>query len=93
VYPVVIVAYDEANGASGNTMSSLRKLIVFICIAAIVCVAFGPVSSGLLWAALVPLLLFVEAVVITLIKRPTDEGGIPAFPCLAVLASRAPPAR
>jgi hypothetical protein len=70
---------------------SVRRLIAFLCVVAVILAAMTPAAPGLLWAILVPLLLF-AAVVIAPISRETENSDAPAFPFLSVVTSRAPPA-
>jgi hypothetical protein len=72
-------------------MFSLRRLIAFLCVVAVILAAIAPAAPGLLWAILVPLLLFVGAVVIAPISRESENSDAPAFPFLSVVTSRAPP--
>jgi len=72
-------------------MFSVRRLIAFLCVVAVILAAITPGAPGLLWAILVPLLLFVAAVVIAPIRRESENSDAPAFPFLSVVTSRAPP--
>lgn len=72
-------------------MFSVRRLIAFLCAVAVILAAITPAAPGLLWAILVPLLLFVAAVVIAPISRESENSDAPAFPFLSVVTSRAPP--
>jgi|CZKR01.1.fsa_nt_gi hypothetical protein len=72
-------------------MFSVRRLIAFLCVVAVILAAITPAAPGLLWAILVPLLLFVAAVVIAPISRESENSDAPAFPFLSVVTSRAPP--
>ncbi len=72
-------------------MFSARRLIAFLCLAAVLLAAIAPTASGLFLAILVPLLLFVAAVVIVPIGREPEGGDGPAFLFLSVVTSRAPP--
>jgi hypothetical protein len=72
-------------------MFSVRRLIAFLCVVAVILAATTPAAPGLLWAILVPLLLFVAAVVIAPIRRESEDSDAPAFPFLSVVTSRAPP--
>jgi hypothetical protein len=72
-------------------MFSLRRLIAFLCVVAVILAAIAPAAPGLLWAILVPLLLFVGAVVIAPISRESENSDASAFPFLSVVTSRAPP--
>ena len=45
-------------------MFSVRRLVAFFCVVAVLLAAMAPVAPGLHWAILVPLLLVVAAVVV-----------------------------
>jgi len=72
-------------------MISLRKLFACFCLVAVLLAALTPVSAGLLWALLVPLLFVVGAVSVAWSEPRPDERGIPTLACLPVVASRPPP--
>lgn len=72
-------------------MFSARRLIAFLCLVAVLLAAITPATSGLFLAILVPLLLFVAAVVIVPIGREPESGDAPAFLFLSIVTSRAPP--
>jgi hypothetical protein len=72
-------------------MISVRKLLAFFCLLAVLLTALTPVSSGLHWATLVPLLLVVGAAAIVWAERQLEESAVPTLSCLPVIASRAPP--
>lgn len=72
-------------------MISLRKLFAFVCLVAVLLAALTPVSAGLLWAILVPLLFVVGAVSIVWAERQPQEIGTPTLACLPIVASRPPP--
>jgi hypothetical protein len=72
-------------------MISLRKLFACFCLVAVLLAALTPVSAGLFWAILVPLLFVVGAVSIAWSERQPDESGIPTLACPPVVASRPPP--
>lgn len=72
-------------------MTCLRKLFACFCLVAVLLAALTPVSAGLFWAILVPLLFVVGAVSIAWSERQPDESGIPTLACLPVVASRPPP--
>lgn len=72
-------------------MFSARRLIAFLCLVAVLLAAITSATSGLFLAILVPLLLFVAAVVIVPIGREPESGHAPAFLVLSVVTSRAPP--
>ena len=72
-------------------MTSLRKLLAFFCVVAVLVAALTPVSACLLWAILIPLLFVVGIAQLILIEPQPEEDRIPTLSCLPVLASRAPP--
>jgi hypothetical protein len=72
-------------------MFSARRLVAFFCVVAVLLAAIAPVSPGLCWAILVPLLLFVAAVVLAPVSRESENSNVLPIPFLLVLASRAPP--
>lgn len=72
-------------------MFSVRRLIAFLCVGAVILAAISPAAPGLLWAVLVPLLLFVAVVAIAPISRESENCDAPAFPFLSAVTSRAPP--
>jgi len=73
-------------------LTSTRKLIAFFCLVAVLWAALAPVSTGLLWAIVVPLLFLIEILAVVWAERHTAEKEIPLFFCLVVVAPRAPPA-
>jgi hypothetical protein len=74
-----------------TSMISARKLIAFICFAAVLLAAMTPASAGLFPAVLLPFLYIVGLVTIAWAKRQSEENQIPASSCLRVTASRARP--
>ena len=72
-------------------MISVRKLIAFFCLAAVLLAAMSPVSAGLFPAVLLPFLYIVGPVIIVWAKRQIEESRIPTSSYLPVTASRAPP--
>jgi hypothetical protein len=72
-------------------MISLRKFLTFLCLAAVVLAALTPVSAGLFWAILVPLLLFFDAAIVLWAEPQPEDSGIPTLVSLYAIASRAPP--
>jgi hypothetical protein len=72
-------------------MISVRKLIAFFCLAAVLLAAMTPVSAGLFPAVLLPLLYIVEPVIAVWAERQSEENQIPTSSCLPITASRAPP--
>ena len=75
----------------GKSMISMRKLIAFLCLAAVVLAAMTPVSAGLFYAVVVPLFFVVGIVVTVWAERQSEVSTIPTLLCLPVIASRAPP--
>jgi hypothetical protein len=72
-------------------MFSARRLVGLLCVVAIILAAVAPSTAGLLWASLIPLLLFDAVVVIVQKSRENDDSDAPSFPFLSVVSSRAPP--
>ena len=72
-------------------MFSMRRLVACLCVVAVLLAAMAPVAPGLCWAILVPLLLFVAAVVLAPVRREFESCSAPESPFLSVLSSRAPP--
>jgi hypothetical protein len=72
-------------------MISLRKLLAFFCLVAVVLAALTPVSAALFWAIVVPLLFVVGAAAIVWAERQPQESAVPTLSCLPLIASRAPP--
>ena len=72
-------------------MSSLRKLLTFVCLAAVVLAAVTPISAGLFWAILVPVLVSFDAAIVVWAEPQPDDSGTPIFASFSVIASRAPP--
>ena len=72
-------------------MISLRKFLASVCIAAVVLAALNPVSTGLFWAILVPLLLFFSTAIVVWADPKPEEGGVPTLDPFSAVASRAPP--
>jgi len=71
-------------------MIHLRRTIAFFCIA-IALVALLPGASGLHWAILTPLWLFIAAVITPYACRTFSDDRHPAAPLLCVVSGRAPP--
>lgn len=68
----------------------ILKSVALVALLAIVWVAVAPTAPGLLWALVVPLLLFLfEAAA----ARPSDTETyeVPVSPIFSVLSARAPP--
>jgi hypothetical protein len=72
-------------------MISVRKLLMFFCVAAVVLAALTPLSAGLLWAFLVPILFLVGTLPFVWSERLPQESGAPTRSCIPVIGSRAPP--
>jgi hypothetical protein len=75
---------------SAESLMSMRKLLAFFCLVAVLAAAVTPVSAGLHWAVLIPL-LFVFGTVAVWTERQTEENGPPVLACSPVISSRAPP--
>jgi len=71
-------------------MISLRKLIAFVCLSAILLAAIAPSAYGLLWAIVLPLLLFGLLEVVSVSLR-IDRAELRTVQLVPLLASRAPP--
>ena len=72
-------------------MFSLRKMIAFLCVVAVMMAAIALTAPGLFWAILTPLLFFVSDVVIAPIGLENQNSDGPASPFLSLVTSRAPP--
>jgi len=68
-----------------------RRSIALFCLAAILIAALIPVASGLPFAVLVPLWIFIAAIVTFSILRTAEDSSPLRVTCLRVLPSRAPP--
>ena len=71
-------------------MCSFRKLIVWFFLAAVILAAILPVAPGLLWAFLIPLLLFSLRVTVPTEQEP-ESIFVPQAAFVSLLRSRAPP--
>ena len=71
-------------------MCSFRKLIVWFFLAAVILAAILPVAPGLLWAFLIPLLLFSLRATVPTEQEP-ESIFIPQAAFVSLLRSRAPP--
>ena len=68
-------------------MISVRKLLMFFCVAAVVLAALTPLSAGLLWAILVPILFLVGTLAFVWSERlPQEKGAVPPAPVYRLLA-------
>jgi hypothetical protein len=76
----------------GNAVILARKLVSFLCLAAVLFAALAPASPGLLWAVVIPLLLLVGTVAVVASVRPDEGTAPPSLPYLDILTARAPPA-
>ena len=72
-------------------MITARKLIAVLCLVAVLWAAITPASSSLLWAVVIPILLFFSALVVVTLDRRPEQREIPTFSFLTVISSRAPP--
>jgi len=68
-----------------------RRLIVIVCVAALLLVALTPAASTLLLATLVPLWFFVSIFVGSFQSRVAGPRIAREYPFLPILASRPPP--
>jgi hypothetical protein len=71
-------------------MNSFRKPIVWFFLAALILAAILPVAPGLLWALLIPLLLFSLQVAAPTEQEP-ESIFLPQAAFVSLLPSRAPP--
>jgi hypothetical protein len=69
----------------------VRRLIVVLCLAAILAVAIHPVAQGLFLALLAPILFFLAPAVISISGLKPENAEVPSVPFLAVAESRGPP--
>jgi hypothetical protein len=74
-----------------QSVHSMRRTIVLLCVAAVLFAALTPAVSGLLCAILVPFWFFV-AVIVSFRFREIEKFYSPQAPLLAHATSRAPPA-
>jgi H+/Cl- antiporter ClcA len=68
-----------------------RRSIALFCLTALLIAALIPVASGLPAGILVPLWVFVAAIVTFAISRAADDSIPLRVSCVPVLPSRAPP--
>jgi len=71
-------------------MYSLRKPIVWFFLAALILAAILPVAPGLLWAFLIPLLVFSLQAAVPPEQEP-ESIFVPQAAFVSLLPSRAPP--
>jgi len=69
----------------------MRRLLLIVCIAAILAAALSPLSSGLLWVILVPVWFFVASTVAVALVRELEPRAAQPLKFLSVVGSRAPP--
>ena len=74
-----------------QSIHSVRRLIVFLCLAAILLAALTPAAYGLFFAILVPLWYFLALIVSVHIRRAAEGGNKRQFPFLPVVTPRPPP--
>jgi hypothetical protein len=79
------------SGYNREKMIPARRLVALLCLAVVLCAALLPGASGLFCAVLVPLLLFVAAVIVFSKRREIADSAPQHFPFLSALAPRAPP--
>jgi len=72
-------------------MFSARKLVAALSLLAILIAATSSLAPALFYALVVPILFFVAALVPAPLRREAEGLHIPPFPCLSVVACRAPP--
>jgi len=68
-----------------------RRSVALFCLAALLIAALIPAASGLPLGILVPLWIFVAAIVTFSIRRAIEGSSPLRASCVAVLPSRAPP--
>jgi hypothetical protein len=68
-----------------------RRAVALFCLAALLIAALIPAASGLPFGILVPLWVFVAAIVTLAISRAAEDSSPLRVSCVAVLPSRAPP--
>jgi hypothetical protein len=71
----------------------LRKLVVVVCLLAVLIAALTPVTSGLLFPFLIPLWFFFAAIVIVQVRIADECFDLPLLPNLPIFSSLPPPAR
>ena len=74
-----------------QVLTSARRLIVILCLAAILFAALTPVASHLLFAILAPLWFFFSILVSISIRTVAGERNLQRFLFRPILASRPPP--
>jgi hypothetical protein len=72
-------------------MLHARRFVVFLCLALVLLAAVTPAASGLFYAILVPLWLFVAFILAVPLRREAEVSKPLLFPFLSFLPSRAPP--
>ena len=72
-------------------MSLIRKLVAILALVALLWAAFFPLSTGLVWAVVVPFLFFFGLVAAPTIERQGEAVVVPALLRLSPIALRAPP--
>ena len=75
-----------------RSMFSLRKLIVFVCLVAVLLVATAPTASALFNACLVTLIFCSCLQLIAAVHSETEGRFLPQSGWTTILGSRAPPA-
>ncbi len=53
----------------------MRRFIVYVCLAVVLAAALAPLSSGLPWAILNPVLLFVAFVIVAALVRELERSS------------------
>jgi fatty acid desaturase len=69
----------------------IRKLVAVLALAALLWTAFFPLSTSLVWAVVVPFLLFFGLVSAPTFEPRREEVAIPAQRQFSPIALRAPP--
>jgi hypothetical protein len=69
----------------------MRRIFVLLCLTAILWVAVHPAASGLAWAILMPVLLFIALLIAFEAIRQPEPTFVPVSPDLPQHAPRAPP--
>ena len=76
-----------------SPVTSIRRLIAFVSLMAILLAALSPASSTtLFWAIVVPLLLFFAILPVKQVECRSEESAVTDFLCFQEIPSRAPPA-
>jgi len=71
-------------------VTSLRKIVALICLAALLCAALSLASYGLLWAVLVPFFILF-GILLVLSAEVQEQEALQKTTFPSTIASRAPP--